>query len=170
MAARGRRREPTTDRKPATRFVRTRLTEDEHRLLLTDAATRNTTVSNLTRAILHQHYYGTPLPAPRSNGPLHATLFQLSRIANNLTQIERERSMERLPFPRVRLAEARHRIARLIKEPGAHAPGKDELAELHDIGRTLNTIAHLVNTPAATIPLERLTTTMERLERILAEA
>lgn len=170
MAARGRRRETTTDRKPVTRFVRTRLTEDEHRLLLTDAATRNTTVSNLTRAILHQHYYGTPLPAPRSHGPLHAALFQLSRIANNISQIEREKSHERLPFPRSRLAEARHRIGGLVKEPGTYTPGKDELAALHDIGRTLNSIAHLVNTPGATIPLEQLTTTMERLERILAGA
>lgn len=72
------------------RFLKARLSEDDHAALLTLARTRGIKVSKLTRVILTSHLKGVPASLPHPRGLTDALIHQFARIGNNLNQLARQ--------------------------------------------------------------------------------
>lgn len=89
MPTRGYRKGQSDTLEPLPRFLRTRLTEGEHRMLKAEAHSRSMTLSKLTRAIVIAHLteQRAHLAQPHQDAAL---LWELARIGNNLNQLARQ--------------------------------------------------------------------------------
>lgn len=89
MPTRGYRKGQSDTLEPLPCFLRTRLTESEHRRLKAEAHGRSMTLSKLTRAIVIAHLTSqrAHFAQPQRNAAL---LRELARIGNNLNQLARQ--------------------------------------------------------------------------------
>ncbi|WP_291147154.1 MobC family plasmid mobilization relaxosome protein [Hyphomicrobium sp.] len=79
-----------------SKFVRSRITETEHRQLLNQSRRRNVTVSDFVRIVVvaHLNDHRAELPHQSRND---AFLRELARIGNNLNQLARQANTGRVP-------------------------------------------------------------------------
>lgn len=69
------------------RFLKARLSEDDHQAMRRLARARGIKLSRLTRAILKAHLKGIPVSLPHPRGLTDELVHQLARIGNNLNQL-----------------------------------------------------------------------------------
>lgn len=79
-----------------SKFVRSRVTEAEHRQLLDQSRNRNVTVSDFVRTVIVAHLNGQRAELPRQSRN-DALLRELARIGNNLNQLARQANTGREP-------------------------------------------------------------------------
>lgn len=87
MARRSVRRADKEDRIAKPRFLKARLSEDDHAAMLKMASARGIKVSRLTRTILKAHLKNVPVSLPHPSGITDELVHQLARIGNNLNQL-----------------------------------------------------------------------------------
>lgn len=98
MPVRGYRKGRSDQKVPLTRFVRTRLSDNEFILLVAEAESRSVGIAGLTRSVLAAHLTGQRAELPHRRGMTSETLRQLSRIGNNLNQLARQANNGMVPI------------------------------------------------------------------------
>lgn len=83
-------------REVLSKFVRSRVTEAEHRQLLDQSGNRNVTVSDFVRAVIVAHLNGHRAELPQQSRN-DALVRELARIGNNLNQLARQANTGRVP-------------------------------------------------------------------------
>jgi hypothetical protein len=87
MARRSAKRADKEERIAKPRFLKARLSEDDHAAMLKLASARGIKVSRLTRTILKAHLKNVPVSLPHPRGLTDEFVHQLARIGNNLNQL-----------------------------------------------------------------------------------
>lgn len=75
------------------RFLKARLSEDDHQAMLRMASARGIKVSRLTRSILKAHLKNAPVSLPHPRGITDELVHQFARIGNNLNQLAHQANM-----------------------------------------------------------------------------
>ncbi|MCV0370427.1 MobC family plasmid mobilization relaxosome protein [Filomicrobium sp.] len=81
------------------RFLKARLSEDDHRQMHRIAAERGIKISRLTRTILQAHLKGIPVRLPHPRGITDELVHQLARIGNNLNQLAHQANIGYVAVP-----------------------------------------------------------------------
>lgn len=87
MVRRSVRRADKEDRVLKPRYLKARLSEDDHSAMLKLASARGIKVSRLTRTILKAHLKNVPVSLPHPRGLTDELVHQFARIGNNLNQL-----------------------------------------------------------------------------------
>lgn len=87
MARRSVRRADKEERVVKPRFLKARLSEDDHTAIQKMASARGIKVSRLARTILKAHLKGVPVSLPHPRGITDELVHQFARIGNNLNQL-----------------------------------------------------------------------------------
>lgn len=72
------------------RFLKARLSEDDHREMQRIAMERGIKLSRLTRSILKAHLKGLAVKLPHPRGITDELVHQFARIGNNLNQLSHQ--------------------------------------------------------------------------------
>lgn len=87
MARRSVRRADKDERILKPRFLKARLSEDDHQAMMRLARARGIKISRLTRTILKAHLKNVPVSLPHPRGLTDELVHQFARIGNNLNQL-----------------------------------------------------------------------------------
>lgn len=116
MPRKGYRKGVSDKSRPVSRFVRTRVTDDEYALLAQEAALRTLTHSKFVRAVLVGHIKNHRSSLPKASGRHDELLRQLSRVGNNLNQLTRQANAGLVPVTPGELRACLATLAQMAQE------------------------------------------------------